>query len=310
MLTRQNFVGPWAGLPVAWTEKDEFDEQTYRGDVVRCCQAGVPGVYTGGTSGEFYAQEWDEFQRIARATIEECHRHATPAMIGCTATSTRGACLRAAFAAETGADAVQVAFPFWMEIADDQILPFFKAVAEAARGIPVSIYETRRAKKVLTLEQHLQIHKAVPQYLMVKANKGTIGDTVEGCRALSDIVNVFVGEHRWAELGPVGAIGCCSSVIYWSPNVLLRSWSHLQSHNWPDLQADCRKLSAMFAGLFEAFSTRGFTDTAFDRLGGRASGFLKTSLRNRGPYAAPNEGDLEIMRDVFRQHFPEMLRNE
>jgi len=307
MLTRQNFVGPWAGLPVAWTASDEFDEATYRSDVARCCQAGIPGVYTGGTSGEFYAQEWDEFQRIARATVEECHLHATPAIIGCTATSTRGACLRAAFAAEIGADAVQVAMPFWMEVPDDQLLPFMCAVAKAAGGLPISIYETGRAKKILTVEQHFQIHKSLPQYLMVKATQGTVGDSPDGCRALSSIVNVFVGEHRWAELGPFGAVGSCSSVVYWNPVVMLRSWAHLREHNWLELQADCRKVSALFAGLFAAFGSRGFTDTTFDRLGGRATGFLKTSLWNRGPYVSANESDLETMRELFRQHVPEML---
>ena len=34
--------GPWAGLPVAWTDDDRFDEATYRHDVARCCEAGVP----------------------------------------------------------------------------------------------------------------------------------------------------------------------------------------------------------------------------------------------------------------------------
>jgi dihydrodipicolinate synthase/N-acetylneuraminate lyase len=310
MLTRQSFVGPWAGLPVAWTDNDEFDEETYRGDVARCCQVGVPGVYTGGTTGEFYAQEWDEFQRIARSTVEECHRHSKPAMIGCTSTSTRGTCLRAAFAAGIGADAIQIAFPFWMAIADDQILPFVEAVAKAACGLPLSIYETKRAKKTLSIEQHFQIHRAVPQYMMVKATKDTVADTVEGCGKLSEIINVFVGEHRWAELGPVGAIGCCSSVVYWSPHVLLRSWTHLENRDWQQLQADCGKLNALFAGLFEAFGTRGFTDTAFDRLGGQAGRILKTSLRNREPYAAPNESDVQTMRELFQKHFPEMLRDD
>ena len=310
MLTRQTFIGPWAGLPVAWTENDEFDEDTYRGDVARCCKAGVPGVYTGGTTGEFYAQERDEFERIARATVEECHRHSKPALIGCTATSTRGACLRAAFASQIGADAIQIAFPFWMEIADDQVLPFLTSVAKAARGLPLSIYETSRAKKLLTVKQHFQIHNALPQYMMVKATKGTIGDSTEGCRALSEIVNVFVGEHRWAELGPQGAIGGCSSIVYWSPRVLLRSWSRLQNRNWPELADDCRKFAAIFDGLLEAFGTRGFTDTVYDRLGGRAGPFLRTSLRCRAPYAAPNECDVENMRGLFRQHYPEMLREE
>ena len=79
MLTRETFTGPWAGLPVAWTDDDRFDETTYRGDVTRCCGAGVPGVYSGGTTGEFYAMEFDEFQEIARATVEACHACGKPA---------------------------------------------------------------------------------------------------------------------------------------------------------------------------------------------------------------------------------------
>ena len=83
MLTRETFQGPWAGLPVAWTENDEFDEDTYRQDVTSCCRASVPGVYTGGTSGEFYAMEWDEFTAVARATVSVCREYNTPCMIGC-----------------------------------------------------------------------------------------------------------------------------------------------------------------------------------------------------------------------------------
>ena len=95
MLTRETFIGPWAGLPVAWTSDDRFDESTYRADVARCCDAGAPGVYTGGTTGEFYAMEFDEFEAIARATVDESHGRGKPAMIGCSSTYTLGAARRA-----------------------------------------------------------------------------------------------------------------------------------------------------------------------------------------------------------------------
>ncbi len=306
MLTRENFVGLWAGLPVAWAPNDEFDEKIYRQDISRCCQAGIPGVYTGGTSGEFYAQEWEEFQRIARATVEECHLHHKLAMIGCTATSTRAAARRAAFAAEIGADAIQLALPFWMEVPDDQVLPFFAEISHAS-GLPFSIYETKRAKKVLSLDQHFQVHETLPNYLMVKANAGTVGDTTKGCRELSTIVNVFVGEHRWAELAPCGAVGSCSSAVYWNPWVLLRAWNQLRKQDWSGLENHCRQLGCFFEALFATFGTRGFTDTAYDRLGGRATGFLLTSLRNRRPYASPKESDIVVMQQVFKQNYPEML---
>ena len=151
MLTRATFRGPWAGLPVAWKDDMTFDEKTYRGDVARCCEAGVPGVYTGGTTGEFYAQDFDEFKRITDAAVRECKRGKTPVMIGCTSTFTLGVVRRAQYARDRGADAIQVALPFWMEVPDPEVVPFFKAVSKAVPGMPISIYETRRAKKALTL---------------------------------------------------------------------------------------------------------------------------------------------------------------
>jgi dihydrodipicolinate synthase/N-acetylneuraminate lyase len=307
MLTRENFTGPWAGLPVPWTARNTFDEETYRGDVTRCCKAGMPGVYTGGTTGEFYAVEFDEFKAITRATVEECRRHGTPSMIGCTSTHTLGAARRAAYAAEVGADAIQVAVPFWMEVPAGEVVPFFKEVAAAAPGLALSVYETRRAKIALTLEQHLGVKESVPKYLMVKANEDTLGCTPEGCRALSSMVNVFVGENLFGSLGRCGAKGCCSSVVYWGPAFILGLWKAVERADWSAVDAGCARLEQLFAFLLQQWGARGFTDTAYDRLGGHGGGFLKTGLQGRGPYPMATAADLEIYRAWCLKNFPEML---
>lgn len=276
-------------------------------DVASCCKAGVPGVYTGGTSGEFYAMEIDEFKAVTQATVEECRSYRKPAMIGCTSTYTLGAAKRAAYAAEVGADAIQVALPYWMDIGEAQLVPFFKEVTAACGNLPLSIYETTRAKRVLTLDQHRRIKDAVPCYLMVKANEQTLGCTAEGCRALSEFVNVFVSEHEFGSLGRAGAKGSCSSVVYWNPRVVLAMWQHAERQDWASVDAGCDKISKLFDYLNVAFGNRDFSDTAFDRLGGVASGFLKTGLRSRGPYPAATQADAELLRNWYRANFPEMI---
>ena len=307
MLTRDNFRGPWAGLPVAWTDDDTFDEVTYRADVARCCDAGVPGVYTGGTTGEFYAMEFDEFQAVARATVDECHSRNTPAMIGCSSTYTLGAQRRAAFAAEIGADAIQVTIPFWMEVDSRGVELFFQHVSQAAGGLPLSVYETTRCKVTLSLEQHRAIHDRLPNYLMVKSNAGTLGANLDGCRALSEIVNVFTGEGLWKTLGPHGVAGGCSSMVYWNPQVCLSLWRAVESADWDTVRQKSEPVSKLFAFLHEEFGSRGYTDTAFDRLGGLASGFLRTSMRSRGPYVSVSTKDVEKLRSWYEAEFPEML---
>lgn len=306
-LTRENFLGPWAGLPVSWTNDGRLDEATYRGDVARCCEAGMPGVYTGGTSGEFYAQEIDDFEVVARATVEECARRGVPAMIGCTSLSTRGAIRRVKFAREIGAQAVQLALPFWMPVAEHEIVPFFKAVGDEAGDMAVSVYETGRAKVKLTIDQHRAVKDAVPRYIMVKSNEGTLGHDAKGCAELSKFTNVFVGEDAWAELGPHGAVGCCSSVVYWNPKFMLDQWAALKARDWARLQGGCDRVSAMFKFLFDSFGKRGFTDTAFDSLGGKVTGFLKTSFYRPGPYSHGDDKDLQLWRNWCKTNWPEFL---
>lgn len=310
MLMREIWTGPWAGLPVAWSETDEFDEATYRENLARCCRAGVPGIYTGGTTGEFYAIERDEFHGISAATIEVCHAHDKPAMIGCTATSTRGAVRRAQIAAELGADAIQVALPFWLPVRDEEVVPFFREVSLASGGLPFSIYETTRAKRTLSLPLHEAVKNALPNYLMVKANAGTLGATPEGCRSLSEFVNVFVGEPLWKELGPLGAKGSCSAMIYWNPAFTLRFWDAVERADAETVARLDARIQPLFEFVHAEFGPRGFTDTAFDRMVGVACGFLKNGLRSQRPYPSATERDVEQFRNWCHQHLPELLAQE
>ena len=280
-----------------------FIGPTWRGAATR----GVPGVYSGGTTGEFYAMEFDEFQAVARATVEECKKRGVPSMVGCSSTYTLGAARRAAYAAEIGADAIQVALPFWMEVEDASVVPFFREVAAAADGLPLSIYETTRAKKTLTLAQHRAVKEAVPHYLMVKSNANTLGDTPDGCRQLSEMVNVFAGEHQFGKLGRAGVKGSCSSLVYWNPKVILGAWRQVERQEWASVDATCERILELFGFMDETFDARGFTDTALDRLGGVTSGFLGASLRSRGPYPSTTPEDVEALRRWYRDNFPEML---
>ena len=306
-LTRENLIGPWAGLPVAWTDDDQFDDDVYRSDVIRACKAHVPGIYTAGTTGEFYAQEFEEFKAITRATVEGCRAHGVPSMIGVTSTHTLGAARRAGVARELGADSIQVALPFWMEVPDGAVAPFFREVSRAAGDLPLSVYETMRTKKALTLDQHRQIKDALPNYLMVKSNANTIGTTPEGCTALSRFVNVFVNENLWGTLGPHGAIGCCSALVYANPRMILHIWSLLRTRQWETLREQSIRLGKLDEYLESTIGAKGYTDTSYDRLATVATGFLKTSLRSRGPYPSADAADLELFRAWCRANFPELL---
>jgi len=308
MITRKNMIGPWAGLPVAWDDNFDFDEQTYRADLERACKAGVPGVYTAGTTGEFYAMELDEWKQITRATVDECKKHGTPVMIGITSTYTLGVQRRAAYAAEVGADAVQVALPFWMEMDDRQVIEFFEKAVEPCPGLALTIYETLRAKKALSVEQHRAIFDATGCYYAVKANEGTVGCTPEGCQQLSEFVNVWVGEELWSSLGPCGASGCASALVYANPRIILHMFELLQQKNWDALKPWTEMIRRLGEEGLQPFTEKGYTDSAYDHLQGLATGFLSMNPRSRGPYLSATEEDVQQLRAWMAAHMPEFLQ--
>ena len=307
MLKQKQLIGPWAGLPGAWKNDLSFDEKTYRSDVAACCAAHVHGVYTGGTTGEFYAQEFEDFKAITNATIRECRNGRTPVMIGCSSTHTLGVVRRACYAAERGADAIQVTLPFWMEVPDSAVVEFFRTVSDSVPGMPMTIYETTRAKKVISLTLHKQIHRAVPAIMGVKSNAQTLGDSEAGCRALSKFYHVFVGENRWHKLGPSGAIGSCSSFIYQNPRVMLQVFDHRLQKKWAEMKTWMDKYDHICTeGLKPMFSV-GCEDSAIDRVLGLSAGFLRTSLCCRGPYPSCTKKHLADFRAWLKKHHPEFL---
>lgn len=308
MLSRHQMTGPWAGLPVAWRDDLSFDEDAYRANVAKCCRARMPGVYTGGTTGEFYAMEMDEWKAINRATIEECKKAGTPVMVGVTSTYTLGAQRRAAWAAEMGADAIQLALPFWMEVSDRELAGYFRAVTSACPGLVLSVYETLRSKKRLTVEQHRAIYAETGCYMAVKSNSGTVGCTPEGCERLSEFINVWVGEKLWSKLGPHGAIGCASALVYMNPRVILLMFDLLREKKWDELKKWTDLLHLYDENGLKPFTEKGFMDSAYDHMQGLAAGFLEMKPVSRGPYISATAEDVAQLRQWMQDNTPELLR--
>jgi len=125
MLTKENLKGVWAGVPTSWDEEGEFDEITFRENISRLRDAGVDGIYTTGGSGEFYAYSFDEFRRMVDVFTDEVVGQVSN-QVGCTWFDTRGVIQRAIYATERGIDGVQVAFPCWMALTDDECVQFFR----------------------------------------------------------------------------------------------------------------------------------------------------------------------------------------
>ena len=194
-----------------------------------------------------------------------------------------------------------------MDMDNRMILPFFKEVVEACPDIALSIYETRRTKKTLSLEQHRAVFDSTGSYLAVKSNEGTLGCSSEGCEQLSKFVNVWVGEDKFNALGPYGAIGSASALVYMNPRFILHMFDLLSKKQWNELQPLTDQVTRLIEEGLKPFAARGFTDTAFDRLMGKTSGFLTMNVRSRGTYTSPTDEDVYSLQKWVQENTPELL---
>jgi len=113
-LTRENLHGVWAAIATPFDQDDRFDEDVFRENLRRLHAAGVHGIYTTDSDGEFYAIELDEFKRIVDVFADETQRLGIPAQVGVTWCSTQGMIDRLRYAAARGILGAHVGHPFFM----------------------------------------------------------------------------------------------------------------------------------------------------------------------------------------------------
>ena len=154
----------------------------------------------------------------------------------------------------------------------------------------------------------MAIKEAIPRYLAVKSNAGTIGCSVQGCEELSKFLNVWVGETLWSELGPSGAVGSASALVYMNPRVILTMFELLKQKKWGELKVWTDLLNFYHEEGLKPFGEKGFSDSAYDHLQGLVAGFLTGSPLSRGPYISATEDDVKALREWMEKNTPELLQ--
>src|SRR3990170_3667988 len=99
-LTAETLKGIWAGVTLSWHEDYVFDEDSFRENLTRLCRYKVAGIYTTGSTGEFYVLDWPEFQHMVDVFMEVMSSTALPTQIGCCADDTRDVLRMVEYAAQ------------------------------------------------------------------------------------------------------------------------------------------------------------------------------------------------------------------
>jgi dihydrodipicolinate synthase/N-acetylneuraminate lyase len=233
-LTADNLRGIWAGVTLSWDAHDRFDEASYRTNTEAMCRAGVHGIYTTGSTGEFYALDYDEFCRMVDIQVEICGRFRMPLQIGCIADCTRKTLRLLEYAAsKPQVGGAQVAIPYWMELNDRELLQFFKDLHRACPDLPLIHYNIPRTKRFLTGPDYLRVLEVAPTLIGVKFTfAGSHFGQLQDALLLTPQLSYFVAENLMVSAMQLGARGCCSSLICTNPTFMLTMYEHAVEGRW------------------------------------------------------------------------------
>jgi len=304
-LSRQTLGGVWAALIVPWTADDEVDGERFARECRSYGGTGVGGIYTGGTTGEFYAQDDEAFDQITRIACEEGHAAGLPVQVGCTALSTRTAKKRIATAVEAGADGIQIAYPFWLELKADEALNFFKDIAREAGSTPIILYHTSRAKRKLSPQEIGVIAREVPTFIGMKDTGCDIA-TLKAMLAEAPDLAISGGEDFYERMPNGGRGGYCS-ITGLNARYVVRYHDLCAAGKLKEAEPHHRTISRLLEeALLPMNRNEGLWDSAIDRIQ-RAAGGGDVGIKCQGPYRSGTQEHVRRLKEWCRANAPELL---
>lgn len=305
-LSRKTLQGVWCALIVPWTDRDEVDVRRLAKEVRGYAGTGIHGVYTGGTTGEFYAQDDVSFEKITHTVVEEAHALGLPVQIGASALSTRTTIQRIRVALRAKADALQLALPFWLELKDDEVKRFVREVAEEAGKTPIVLYLTGRSKRKISPELLGEIAASTPTFIGTKDTGADVATVKAMLKEAPDLA-IFGGEDFYERI-PAGGRGGYCSITGFNARKVVELYTLCAEGRLDEAKplADILRRYLYEALVDPLVKEAGLWDSAVDRIQ-RVAGGGVVGLRCQSPYRSGTEKHVKGVISWVKKNAPELL---
>ena len=162
-LNRETLKGLWAAVPTPWTPTGNLDEGVVQRNCERLAAAGVDGIYTTDSDGEFYGIEINNFRTLARVFGRAMTSVGKDAAMGVTWSHTEGVIERIEASRDAGIPNVHVAFPFWMPLARRDVDRFFEDLITAVPEVRLIHYAHPSTGPELTGVDYARLADTFPE---------------------------------------------------------------------------------------------------------------------------------------------------
>jgi dihydrodipicolinate synthase/N-acetylneuraminate lyase len=308
-LTASKIVGNWATVLLPIDADDSIDWGRLETQIDALIEAGVNGIYTNGTTGEFWSQSEAEFDRLSGLVAERCERAGMPFQLGACHVSPQLTLERIRRAREFSPGAIQVTLPDWWKPNDDEIIAALQRFDDVAAPIGLVLYNPPHAKRELSPKNFGRIKKLVPEIVGVKVAGGD-EKWYQSMRNEMNGLSVFVPGHHLATGLKLGAHGSYSNVACLHPQGAQAWFKRMRSAPDEALDLERRIQDFMNRHIVPFRDVQGFSNFALDKLLAEIGDWCDAGTRVRWPYRSIPQAEADRLRPIALEMLPELLSYE
>lgn len=298
--------GNWATLMLPINADDSIDYARLDAELDALIAAGVDGLYTNGTAGEFHTQSEAEFDAIHALVAERCQRGGMPFQIGASHMSAQISLDRIRRARALQPTAFQVILADWFPLKEAEMVSCLERFAAAADPVGLVLYNPPHAKVVLTPAQIGRLSQAIPALIGVKVADGDDAWYAE-MRAHCQGLAVFVPGHHLATGVANGAAGSYSNVACLSPSGGQRWYDQMRTDLAAALELEQRIRRFMDVAIAPFITRDGYANPALDKLLAAIGGWADVGTRLRWPYRWIDPAAAAHLRPLAQSMLPELF---
>jgi dihydrodipicolinate synthase/N-acetylneuraminate lyase len=304
---RHSIAGNWASLLLPIGTDDEIDIGKLGEEIDILVEAGVDGIYSNGTAGEFHNQTEAEFDTIQATLAERCEKAGMPFVIGACQTDPRISMSRIARSVPLAPLAIQVILPDWWPVGDQEAADFLARAAEAAAGIPLILYNPPHAKRVLTPAELAFICGSLPSVVGIKLADGNADWYASAREHLSEFSLFVPGHHLATGVKHGVAAGAFSNVACLSPRGAQRWTELMRTDIDAALAIESRICAFMDEHIVPFRRDHGYSNAALDKLLCAIGNWGPVGPRLRSPYRSIDLAHATRLRAIAHQALPELF---
>ena len=301
-MTSNEIKGTYGAVQLAVNEDESIDFERVSDSIDKMIDFGVHGIYTNGTSGEFWTQTDWEFEKISSLAAEKAEKASLPFQLGASSSSPQRSLDRINLIKQLNPGAIQVVLSDWFPVNNSEAVKCLQKFAHAADPIKLVLYNPPHAKRVLSAGDYAFFKSEVPAIIGTKSLVWR--DLLKlGIRDLS----VFCGGIVMAEGYELGASGSYSEIGCLHPGQAVKWYKMMESDIDSAIKIGKKLQNWRTKYIVPLKDDEGYSSPAVDKLYASIGGWSEIGTRMRWPYNSFPDHIVDELSKTIREDVPEFF---